>query len=118
MRGLSVLLACHGHGISMNCYYVDATTGARAVTSGEVVCVVCERRVETKQVEASRVHRNCIGVNALPLGDWLEACLTKMGITKARLRRWWGRGCGCQKRQGKLNQIGLLLSHGLRRIFR
>jgi hypothetical protein len=44
----------------------------------------------------------------LPLGDWTEAGLSAIGITKARVSEWTGSaGCsGCTKRQEWLNELG------------
>lgn len=44
---------------------------------------------------------------SLPLGDWTEAGLSAIGLTKARVAEWAGNpDCGCEKRQQWLNELG------------
>ena len=43
----------------------------------------------------------------LPLGDWTEAGLSAVGITKERVAEWAGNpDCGCEKRKQWLNELG------------
>lgn len=47
----------------------------------------------------------------IPVGDVVERCLTRLGITKERVERWTrtaGKpgGCGCAARQQWLNDVG------------
>ena len=41
----------------------------------------------------------------MPLGDFIETALSKIGITEERVSRWLGRPCGCRERRDKLNQL-------------
>ena len=43
---------------------------------------------------------------SLGLGDMVAATLSAVGITKERVARWSGGGCGCQRRQEALNRLG------------
>jgi len=44
---------------------------------------------------------------SLPLGDWTEAGLSAIGITKERVAEWAGNpDCGCEKRKQWLNNLG------------
>lgn len=40
------------------------------------------------------------------LGDFVERCLTRVGITKDRVQAVVGRPCGCAGRQSWLNRAG------------
>ena len=43
----------------------------------------------------------------LPIGDWTEAGLAAISITKERVAEWTGGDCvGCGKRQEWLNKLG------------
>lgn len=40
-----------------------------------------------------------------PLGDLVEAALSRVGLTEERVSRWLGRPCGCRERKDKLNRL-------------
>jgi hypothetical protein len=40
------------------------------------------------------------------LGDAVETCLERLGVTPASVERWLGRDCGgCAERKRRLNQL-------------
>jgi len=61
-------------------------------------------------------YRHCTPVpeqawRPIPLGDFVERCLTRLGVTKERVERWTrteGKpgGCGCAARKKWLNDAG------------
>lgn len=39
------------------------------------------------------------------LGDVIESALSRVGVTKDKVRNWLGLPCNCAERQEKLNQL-------------
>lgn len=55
------------------------------------------------------------------LGDFVERCLTRIGVTKERVERWTRTegtpgGCGCEARQRWLNEWGTRVQMRARRL--
>lgn len=50
---------------------------------------------------------NYLGIDRMLLGDRFEKALSLVGITKTKVERWIGKGCGCDERQRRMNQIDL-----------
>lgn len=55
------------------------------------------------------------------VGDFVERCLKRLGITKARVEQWTrtaGKpgGCGCGSRQRWMNDYGVKVQVGIRKL--
>jgi hypothetical protein len=55
------------------------------------------------------------------VGDFVERCLTRIGVTKERVERWTrtdgkSGGCGCEARQRWLNDAGVRVQVAARRL--
>lgn len=59
-------------------------------------CVTCRDRV---------IEGQSLQPQEKLLGDWVEVCLTKVGITKELVTDWLGEECNCEERRQKLNQL-------------
>jgi hypothetical protein len=78
------------------------------------------------QAKSLPTFRHCRPVPPKPwrpfmLGDFVERCLTRVGITKARVERWTRTegqpgGCGCTARKRWLNDWGVALQKRIRRL--